>query len=195
MEPPGGSGRSGATQRLGSGPLGAAALGQVLEGSPDGVAVLDEALRVVAINPAGCEIVGRRSGELLGRTGLLAVSPERRDAAREDFCQALRDGRGRRSTTIVRPDGRARDIEYSFVVLEEAGRRMVASIFRDVTEARRSQRWAVALARIASEAALAGSPEAFLTTLARSVVEATDLEGCAAVLFDGEPPRFRVAGT
>lgn len=195
MEPPGGSGRSGATQRLGSGPLGAAALGQVLEGSPDGVAVLDEALRVVAINPAGCEIVGRRSGELLGRTGLLAVSPERRDAAREDFCQALRDGRGRRSTTIVRPDGRARDIEYSFVVLEEDGRRMVASIFRDVTEARRSQRWAVALARIASEAALAGSPEAFLTTLARSVVEATDLEGCAAVLFDGEPPRFRVAGT
>ncbi len=72
---------------------------------------------------------------------------------------------------------------------------MVAGIFRDVTEARRSERWAAALARIASGTALAGSPEAILTMLAQSVVEATDLVGCAAILFDGDPPQFRVAGT
>jgi PAS domain S-box-containing protein len=175
--------------------LGLGALAELIEGSLDGVAVLDEALRVLYINPAGCEIVGRPSGELIGQTGLLAVSPERRQTARENLLQALRDGQGRRSTRIVRPDGREREIEYTYMVLDATGRRMVASIFRDVTEARRSERWAVALARIASGAALAGSPEAILTTLAQSVVEATDLEGCAAILFDGDPPRFRVAGT
>jgi PAS domain S-box-containing protein len=180
---------------VGSGEFGLGALTELIEQSLDGVAVLDEASRVLYINPAGCEIVGRSSGELIGQTGLLAVSPERRQTARENLLQAMRDGQGRRSTRIVRPDGREREIEYTYMVLDATGRRMVASIFRDVTEARRSERWAVALARIASGAALAGSPEAILTTLAQSVVEATDLQGCAAILFDGDPPRFRVAGT
>jgi PAS domain S-box-containing protein len=67
---------------VGPGEFGLGALAELIEGSLDGVAVLDEALRVLYINPAGCEIVGRPSGELIGQSGLLAVSPERRRIAR-----------------------------------------------------------------------------------------------------------------
>ena len=196
MAPPNGGGRSGVTQApgVGRGRLTLDALAQLIEGSLDGVAVVDETLRVVYINKAGCDILGRPSDELIGRTGLLAVSPERREGTRENLLRAMEGDQNRHSARILRPDGRERDIEYTNVVVDCAGQHMVAGIFRDVTEARRSQRWATALARIASDTAMAGSPEAILNALAKSVVEATDMVACAAILFDGEPPQFRVAG-
>ena len=196
MRPPESGNRSGVTEVSGLGPghLNLDALGQLIEGSLDGVAMLDETMRVVYINAAGCDILGRPMDELIGRTGLLAVSPERRQATRESLMQAMKGNQIRQSGRILRPDGREREIEYTQMVVEAVGRRMIAGIFRDVTEARRSQRWAAALARIASDTAMTGSLEAILNALAKSVVEATDMVACAAILFDGEPPQFRVAG-
>ena len=195
MKPSDDGGRGAVTQApVGPRHVSPDALVRLIEGSLDGVAVLDEALRVVYINAAGCDILGRPLEQLIGRTGLLAVSPERRQAARENLLQTMKGSQSRRSGKILRPDGREREIEYTHVVVDADGGPMVAGIFRDVTEARRSQRWAAALARIASDTAMAGSPEAILNALAQSVVETTDVVACAAILFDGDPPQFRVAG-
>ena len=196
MRLPDGGGLSGVTQPPagGRGHLSLDAVAQLIEGSLDGVAVLDEMLRVVYINKAGCDILGRPPEQLIGRTGLLAVSPEHQPATREKLLQAMETNPTRRNAKILRPDGREREIEYTNVVVDSADQHMVAGIFRDVTEARRSQRWATALARIASDTAMAGSPEVILNAIAKSVVEATDILACAAILFDGEPPQYRIAG-
>ncbi|MDQ3977940.1 MAG: PAS domain-containing protein [Actinomycetota bacterium] len=61
------------------GDLGLDALAQLVEYSRDGIAVLDEQLRVLYVNPAGCEILGYPLEQLIGRSGLLMIPAERHE--------------------------------------------------------------------------------------------------------------------
>jgi PAS domain S-box-containing protein len=175
--------------------LGIGALAKLVEQSLDGIALLDEEFRFVYVNPAGCDILGYRPEQLIGQPGLFLVTPERRQAGRE-FLQDTLGGRpGRRSGTIVRPDGQERQIEATGRVFEADGRRMLVGIFRDITDLRRTERWTSAFAQIAASIAYARSLEAVLEALADSAVAATGMVACAVILLGDDPPRFRVAGT
>jgi PAS domain S-box-containing protein len=175
--------------------LGIGALARLVEQSLDGIALLDEELRFVYVNPAGCDILGYRHEQLIGQPGLFLVTPERRQAGREFLQDAMAGRPGHRSGPIVRPDGQQRQIEATGRVLEADGRRMLAGIFRDVTDLRRTERWTSAFAQIAAGTVYAQSLEAVLDDLAGSAVTATGMVACAAILLADDPPRFRVAGT
>jgi PAS domain S-box-containing protein len=168
------------------------ALTRLAEQSLEGIGVLDEDLRFLYVNPAGCDILGRRQEELVGSSSLL-VTPERWTLP--EARSALEGQPARQQAVIVRPDGSEREVEYTANALDVDGRRLVTGIFRDVTDARRAERWATAFARITSKIASSTASEAILDELSRSVVEATGMAGCAAILFDHGPDRFRVVGT
>ncbi|MGY1696077.1 MULTISPECIES: GAF domain-containing protein [unclassified Geodermatophilus] len=75
------------------------------------------------------------------------------------------------------------------------GRRLVVRVFRDATAERRAVRERATLGHVAARVATAESLEATLDTVAACLVESTGMSGAAAIVFDGEPTRLRVAGT
>jgi PAS domain S-box-containing protein len=174
--------------------LDATVLRQLVAEAHDGVGVLDEQLRFVYVNPAGCEILGRRLVDLIGMSSVLVAPPD--VTAAGDVLAVLTDpSAGRASAVIVRPDGREREIDYAARALDVRGRRLIAGIFRDVTDARRAERWSTAFARITTGMAGAGGSGLIVGELSRGVVEATGMTGCAVVLLDRESGRLHVAGT
>ena len=175
--------------------LGIGALAKLVEHSLDGIALLDEEFRFVYVNPAGCDIFGCPAEQLIGQPGLFLVAPERRQAGRAFLQDAMAGRPGHRSGRIIRPDGQERELEATGRVFEVDGRRMLAGIFRDVTDLRRTERWTSAFAQIAASIAYAQSLEAVLDDLAGSAVAATGMVACAVILLADNPPRFRIAGT
>lgn len=175
--------------------LGLEALAQFVESSRDGIALLDEHLRVIYINPAGCEIVGYPLEQLIGRTGLLMVPPDRHAEVRRSLLERFREAPRGVRTTIVRADGQEREIEYAGMLFELDRRPVLAGTFRDTTEASQAERWTEALAHIASSVAFSSSLGETLDALAQSVVEAAGLLACSVILLEQDPVRFRVAGT
>ncbi|MDQ4091335.1 MAG: GAF domain-containing protein [Actinomycetota bacterium] len=175
--------------------LGLEALAQLVESTRDGIALLDEELRVIYMNPAGCQIVGYPLEQLIGRTGVLMIPRERQDEVRQTLVERFRGGPQGARTTILRADGQEREIEYSGMLFEMGDRRVLAGSFRDTTEATQAERWARALARIASSVAFSSSLGETLDALAQSVVEAAGLLACGVILLEENPVRIRVAGT
>lgn len=188
-EPAASAGRS-----LGADELGLEMLATLVERSVDGVAVLDEDLRVLYVNPAAAELLGFAPDALRERSALVTVPQHTREATREVFRQ-MSTGAGRGAGTIVRPDGQEREIEYSMVVFEASGRKRFSGFFRDITGSRRGHQREQAFARIAASVAFAESLETTLDGLAASVAEATAMTACAVVVCDDTSPRLRVAGT
>src|SRR5919199_1816632 len=161
--------------------LGLEALAQLVESSRDGIALLDDQLRVIYMNPAGCEIVGYPLEQLIGRTGLLMVPAERHAEVRQSLLERFRQGPRGVRTTIVRADGQEREIEYTGMLFEPEGRPVLAGTFRDTTEAAQAARWAEALGFIASRVAFSHSLGDTLDALARSVVDAAGLLACGII--------------
>lgn len=185
----------GASPSLNPKDLGLDALAQLVENARDGIALLDEHLRVVYINPAGCEILGYALEQVIGRSGLLMVPAQQHEEVRQTLLERMRQRPQGATAIIVRPDGEEREIEYTGMAFDLQGRPVVAGTFRDSTETKRAQRWAAALARIASGVGFATSLEQTLDALAESVVEAAGLLACGVILFEEDPARFRLAGT
>lgn len=168
----------------------------LIERCPDGIALLDQDGRLLYVNEAGGRILGQPAGELVGTIPVSLASPYVRQAAPKALVEAVGGRPVRRQTVIMRPDGREREIECTDVAFEAEGRRMIAEIFRDVTDSRQAERWTGAFIQLSGNIAFAGSLEDVLEALARSVIQATRVMACAIVLFEEDgPPRFRVAGT
>ncbi|WP_138760708.1 GAF domain-containing protein [Modestobacter altitudinis] len=151
----------------------------MIDSLPLGVALLTADLRVMHVNPAGCTIVGATREVLEGRAAAPLISGI-----------AVPHGETHGRTA----DGR-REVEHSDFPLEVQGQHLVVRTFRDVTEERRAIRWRATLNHVAARVALAESLEATLETVAECLLESTEMSGCAAIVFDGEPARLRVAGT
>jgi signal transduction histidine kinase len=150
-----------------------------VDGLPWGVALLTPELRVLHINPTGSAIVGADREALQGPAAPMLTA--RLTVAAEGTYPGAGGGR--------------REAEYSDIPLEVQGQHLVVRAFRDVTEERRAMRWRVTLTQVAARVALAESLEATLDTVAECLLESTGMSGCAAIVFDGEPARLRVAGT
>jgi signal transduction histidine kinase len=148
----------------------------MVDGLPLGVAVLTPDLRVLHVNPAGCAIVGAAGETLLGQP----APPLTAGIA------APHDGH---------VPGGQREVEHSDFPLEVQGQQLVVRTFRDLTGERRAARRQTTLNHVAARVAAAESLEATLETVAECLLESTEMSGCAAIVFDGEPARLRVAGT
>jgi PAS domain S-box-containing protein len=170
-------------------------LAGLLEASLDGVAVVDAERRIRYVNPAACQIFGRSADELLGQDVLIVYPPRLHETILERFPALLAGGSGRASSVIMRPDGEEREADTARVRFVIDGRPLVGAVFRDVTDARRLEREAAALAQMAASVSIAGSLEATLDALARSVVQASEAVACVILLYDAEQEQLRTVGT
>ena len=114
--------------------LGPAAYRALYENSPDGVLFTVPDGRVLAANPAACQILGRTEAEIcsLGRQGLADLTDERWPRI-----LAERDGAGHASgiARMLRADGTPIEVEMSARIFNSAaGEERTCTIIRDVTD-------------------------------------------------------------
>lgn len=182
------------TRTLRPSDLGDATLTQLIANCGDGICVLDENQRFVYVNRAGCEILGRQPDDLVGTSSQLIIPPAERQAVHRAPALFPGSSAGRGTATIVRPDGREREIEYTATALDVGGRQSIAAVFHDVTDVRRTERWASAFAHITSGMASNGGSESIVKELCQGVVEATGMMACAVILLDPGTDRLQVVG-
>lgn len=156
-------------------------LAGLLEGLPASLLVLDHDGSVVYANAAARRLLG----DALSTGDLEAfLPPERRGDS------TVTGG----WTVLLRRHGMAeRAIECVPAALHDAGRAVVVLALHDVSAERESVRRAAALARLAASMTYAGSLQATLDALARSVVQATGISACLLWSLD-EEQQLRVAG-
>lgn len=129
-----GSGRAGRSTGRHGATLGPEAFRALYENSPDGVLFTIPDGRVLAANPAACEILGRSEQEIcaLGRQGLADPTDERWGAI---LAEREQTGRGHGVARMLRGDGTAIEVEMSARIFSErGGARRTCTIIRDVTE-------------------------------------------------------------
>jgi PAS domain S-box-containing protein len=171
--------------------LGLDALAEIVESSLDAITVANQEARHVYANPAACELLGYSAQDLIGRSTIFHSKGQERERMEKLFKEGW-SGRG--SSTIVRPNGEERDIEFSAVWIEAEGQTYTVGITRDVTEVRRLEREGQALMQIASSVAFGGSLKSTLDNICRHVVRATGAEAAAVVLNDPETQKFTIVG-
>jgi PAS domain S-box-containing protein len=120
----------------------------LFESTRDGLIVLDNDHRIIAINPAACSIFHLTSDSLLGqRLGFLVLkdSHETRPARWDDFFQ---DGKDRGEYSALRLDGTFVDVEYRSVSNFSPGRHLIS--LRDVSDRKRAEERARQSSRLAA---------------------------------------------
>jgi PAS domain S-box-containing protein len=162
----------------------------LLEIAPDGYLICNAEQICLYGNRAAADIFGREIASLQGQP-LSALFPQRENEVVQLF--SLRSGRW--SAVILRPGGEKREVECQQSVIESQGEWFTIIVVRDLTYQRQLERKAEVLAQFATTMVGAGSLEATLNALARSVVQATGVMACLVPLINGSPPLFRVVGS
>ena len=114
--------------------LGPAAYRALYENSPDGVLFTVPDGRVLAANPAACQILGRTEAEIcsLGRQGLADLTDDRWPRI---LAERERAGYARGVARMIRADGTAIEVEMSARIFTDgAGETRTCTIVRDVTD-------------------------------------------------------------
>ncbi|MDX2018879.1 MAG: ATP-binding protein [Deltaproteobacteria bacterium] len=109
----------------------------VYENALDGIALLDDSMRVLDVNPAACRILQRSREEILGKAGLELLSPLDRDRSHENVERFLASGTFRDETALVMPDGTTRRVEFGAVANVSPGVHL--TIFRDIEDRKRAE--------------------------------------------------------
>ena len=113
---------------------GPAAYRALYENNPDGVLFTVPDGRVLAANPAACQILGRTEAEIcsLGRQGLADLTDERWPRI---LAERTRAGHARGVARMVRADGTPIEVEMSAKIFNDAtGEKRTCTIIRDVTD-------------------------------------------------------------
>ena len=119
---------------------GPAAYRALYENSPDGVLFTVPDGRVLAANPAACQILGRTEAEIcsLGRQGLADLTDERWPRI---LAARTRAGHARGVARMLRADGTPIEVEMSAKIFNDAaGEKRTCTIIRDVTDRVRMER-------------------------------------------------------
>ncbi len=121
----------------------------IVQGSLDGILSVDDALRVVVLNPAAERIFGRPASGLLGRSVEHLIPESLRQALEVDpvwaFASRVKDGAkprpasGSGFTQGRREDGTEFPMEATWVRLAVDGQELVTLTFRDVTSLREAE--------------------------------------------------------
>lgn len=161
----------------------------------DGIVVADTARRCLYANPAVCQTIGCGPEHMVGRDVLTLFPTPVRPGIQEAIEAALLGQARRLISPVLRMDGEEHQIETTACPISLDGRELVAVFLRDETETRRLARKAEAMVQIVSSMALAGSLEATLDALARTVVRATGGMACGVILMDEDLQGVRMTGT
>lgn len=102
----------------------------IFEQCSEGVMITDDEGRIIDMNPAGCDIVGRGRDAVVGTHYWLSM--EDAEANRLLGVQTLRERHGEGSVRLRRPEGDLRDLDVRAVANFLPGRHLTT--FRDVTE-------------------------------------------------------------
>jgi PAS domain S-box-containing protein len=156
----------------------------VLEALPAGLMLLDPGGRCFYINSAGSALIGLTPEAILGTEFTLQFAPLERESIAAQVSASLADGLGSWTSLMRLPAGGERVIEFSLRRSVADGRSLVAVTLRDASERRRLTRTSAALAQIAASMTYAGTLEATLNALARSVMQAIGVEACSVFLVD-----------
>ncbi len=117
---------------------------ELIDLAGDGIALhelIDETSRgnFIQVNPALCALLGYTAQEMRALMPLDIMAPEDREKVAGDV-GAMRDaGLLRHEKTLVAKDGRRIPVEISTRQYRHAGRAMVVSVIRDVTERKRAE--------------------------------------------------------
>ncbi|HLH12334.1 MAG TPA: PAS domain S-box protein [Methylovirgula sp.] len=127
----------------------------ILRSALDGIITMDEAGRILELNPAAERLLGYRKEDVLGRTAMETMVPRRlRGAHWPDLEEFLAAGQAanagnRIEMPILRADGSEFEAEVSVSASRlENGSMIITGYLRDITEARRAERAAQHLAAI-----------------------------------------------
>lgn len=154
--------------------------------TPAGVAALDPYRRVLFMNPAAQEIVGRSLDQMVGTDYQLIFPEDEREALRQRVADPSIPQKVRYPSRIVRPDGEEREVELLHFHIELPDRKVVAVVLLDVTEGRRLVHRMATLTHFASSLAYQGNLRDTLASLCEKVVQTTLARACSVVLADGQ---------
>ena len=115
-------------------------LESVIEGSVEGIFVLDDKGNYALINPACGRIVGHNPYEWVGRPAGMALHPDDMGIATEGFAKALSGEQNRIAIRLMGSDGEYRILDVRLSYLERNRKPQVLGIVDDVTERKRSER-------------------------------------------------------
>lgn len=100
----------------------------VFQTSANPIAVLDDRERVLAVNDAALELVGRTRLETLGSPMSSAFSPQTRTAAQRDWQKMLRTGEYVGARRLRRQDGSEVDVDYASRLIRIPGRAFILAV-------------------------------------------------------------------
>ncbi|KXX59541.1 GAF domain-containing protein [Rhodococcus sp. LB1] len=161
-----------------------AALRALIDRSDDGLAILDPQGRFLAVNPAGCHLLGAAVSDLIGRRSAFDVEASR-----------LRDGSApaRNFEGSVWIAATEIEFELAAVDLEHGCGNIVR--FGPTSSAVRDTRALEAFTRTAATIAYENRLDVVLDKLAEEVRETVGMATCAVILVDEKSGSLRHAGT
>jgi PAS domain S-box-containing protein len=165
------------------------------DASIDGMVLLDLERRCLYASAAARGLFHEDGRDLAG-SDFISLFPPTEHAMLRAHIGSLRNGEGTCWSSILRDAGGfERSLECR---LERSARdeRMLLAVVRDVSETRQLVRKTNAVARIAASVAYAGTVEATLHSLARTLVEVTGLHACTVFLLgeDGKSNMSAIYG-
>ena len=140
--------------------------------SPDGIMFIGTDHRYLYANPAACEMIGYPLEMLVGRDFLTDVPECSRQSALAYFDNACKGKVLRGPYVVLRPDGSEVPVECTVTVVR-LRRRLVAVVFRDMSERLIQKRRAAALAQATASVVMNDSIEATVQSLAECAVNGT----------------------
>lgn len=153
--------------------------------TPAGVAALDPWRRVLFMNPAAQEIVGRSFEELRGQDYQQVFSEDEREALCQRVADPLIPQKTPYPSRIVRPGGEEREVEVLHFHVQLPERKVVAIVLLDVTDGRLLIHRMATLTHFASSLTYQGDLQDTLASLCQKVVQSTLARACSVVLADG----------
>ncbi|MGO9973169.1 MAG: diguanylate cyclase [Solirubrobacteraceae bacterium] len=156
--------------------------------APDGVLFTAPDGRVLAANPAACEILGRSEAEIcaLGRQGLTDHGDERWGPL---LAERARTGRARGIARMVRGDGTLIEIEMSARIFVDAdGERHTCTILRDASDRVRMEQELAAISNSLRELSITDELTGLrnrrgFAAIGRQLLELADRQRCSATLL------------
>ncbi len=155
--------------------------------APDGVLFTSPDGRVLAANPAACEILGRSEAEIcaLGRHGLADHGDERWGPL---LAERARTGRARGIARMVRGDGTLIEIEMSARMFVDDGERHTCTILRDVSDRVRMEQELAAISNSLRELSITDELSGLrnrrgFAAIGTQLLELADRQRCSATLL------------
>lgn len=126
----------------------------LFEGVLDAIFVVDtETGLILDFNPAGAELIDRDKSELIGESHTIIHPPNEREGKfSRTFRQHLEEKRGQTlEAQVITKSGEIKEVAIKATLLEIEGKKVMLSVYRDITEQKHTQEAIESLSKFPSE--------------------------------------------